>query len=121
MLKSLFDPSDDAKASVINKLKGFILAGVLIQISRFSVVALVDISTVLTSSVGNLPSIFLSDSPEFEKQLMDANANVIKKKRLILDLNDSLNSINLSQEESDQTVSKNDLIDSIMPNGKTLS
>jgi len=117
----LFDPSDDARASVVNKVKGFILAGVLIQISRFAVVALVDISTVLTSSVGNLPSVFLSDSPEFEKHLMDANANVIKKKRLILDTNDGLGSLRLSQEESTELVSKNDLIDSIMPNGKTLS
>lgn len=48
-----------------------LVAGILIQASRFLVGALVDISTIATSAVGAFPSSFLHSSTDLQKYIKD--------------------------------------------------
>ena len=48
-----------------------LVAGILIQASRFLVGALVDISTIATSAVGSFPSSFLHSSTDLQKYIKD--------------------------------------------------
>lgn len=60
-----------------------IVAGVLIQASRFLMAALIDISTIATSAVSSFPSSFLSSSANLEKQIKDSLT--VTPKRYLID------------------------------------
>ncbi|EKD25336.1 MAG: hypothetical protein ACD_80C00084G0022 [uncultured bacterium (gcode 4)] len=65
-------------------IKGIItktlIAGILIQASRFLVGAVVDISTIATTAVGAFPSSFLQSSPDLQEQIRKSMTNNVYKK-----------------------------------------
>jgi len=66
-----------------------LIAGVLIQISRFAVAALVDLSTVATYAVGALPLNIISSTPLGSHKIMNAHVELdLSKFQKVVDGND---------------------------------
>jgi hypothetical protein len=65
----------DVKSIIIKTL----IAGILIQASRFLVGALVDLSTIATAAVGSFPSQFLHTNNTLNKSIQDRITNTPRK------------------------------------------
>ena len=91
-----------------------LIAGVLIQASRFLVGAVVDISTVATSAIGTFPATFLQNDAKLQEQITDSLTTTPKK--ITIDM-EKLNSMDIpSTEHADPTT-----WNSLLPTYKSVS
>jgi len=72
----------DVKKIITNTL----VAGILIQASRFLMWAVIDISTIATAGISAFPMTFLSNNAKLKQNITD-NLSTIKTKRGVMDLN----------------------------------
>jgi hypothetical protein len=72
----VFFSPDSGPNEVRKSIPQYLLAGVLIQMSRFLVGAVLDIVTIMTSAVGAFPGMFLSDNQEMQDTIVYAVSKV---------------------------------------------
>jgi hypothetical protein len=86
------------------------------------VVAVIDVSTVLTASVGSLPSIFISQDDEFADQSRAAYSYLQQGKDFVYDLNAESDEARFIVIENDsEPVDEAAMNDFFLPSSKTLS
>ena len=102
-------------------IKNTLIAGILIQMSRFLVSVVLDISTVCTVAVGSFPAQFLASNDEF-KSNFSKDLEKIVRNRAIIDYSNETNPVtvqtitwdNLTQDDV------NNLIDTLLPSSDSL-
>ncbi|MEI7557988.1 MAG: hypothetical protein WCJ45_04075 [bacterium] len=72
----------DVKKVITNTL----LAGILIQSSRFLMGAFIDLSSVATAAIGGFPSAFLSNDAVMQEK-MNTALDKVQKKKIVVDPN----------------------------------
>ncbi|MCF7834992.1 hypothetical protein K9M48_02960 [Candidatus Gracilibacteria bacterium] len=73
IIKSIFSKGG-AAGDTKNKIIGFVLAGVLVQASRFIFGAIIDVSTITLVSISSFPGQILQSNTQFQKQFNELSA-----------------------------------------------
>lgn len=106
----------------VNVIKNTLIAGVLIQMSRFLVWIVLDVSTVCTVAIGSFPAQFLASNNEFQRNFSKDLDKIVKNKAIInyKDINNPVSVTSVDGEEMDQD-DVNSLIDTLLPSTDSLS
>ena len=119
IVKNLIKGGDMQVKQLITKT---LIAGILIQASRFMMGALIDVSTVAVSAVGSFPSSFMQDNAGF-KNRMNAAVKEIRKTNVTFDGAADINSViktNDASSSSPNPMSEGEILDSLMPNANSM-
>ena len=110
------------KKKPLDIIKNTLIAGILIQMSRFLVWVVLDISTVCTAAIWSFPAQFLVASDEF-KGSFSKNLDDLVKNKVIVDYSDTDEPIKLQPIENEDfdEDDMNSLIDTLLPSTDSLS
>ena len=120
---SLWD-SDAGDWKPIKIIKKTLIAGILIQMSWFLMWAVIDLSTIMTSAIGAMPSQFIASSTEFQWKL---NQTIWNLKKWTVTFNPSNEQELVSWKpastwsQNTSTDDYNKLLDTIMPSYDSVS
>jgi len=123
VLRNLLSPVWFApKKKPLDIIKNTLIAGILIQMSRFLVWVVLDISTVCTAAIWSFPAQFLVASDEF-KGSFSKNLDDLVKNKVIVDYSDTDEPIKLQPIENEDfdEDDMNSLIDTLLPSTDSLS
>ena len=114
---SKYDPIKGAKDTIIHTL----IAWVLVQMSRFLMAALLDLSTIATAAVWALPSQFMASSTSFQNN-MKTLITTWSTKKLVIDFSTNGNIVDaISTTGVDTQDDLNKFFDTIMPNTDSMA
>ncbi len=119
LIKSLVSKENLKIKELITKT---LIAGVLIQASRFMMGALVDVSTVAVTAIGSFPVSFMQSNSDF-KTRMNNEAALIRKTNIIVDGHSKDKHVSVNNAGNDDVpnpMSESDIVDSLMPDGNSL-
>lgn len=106
----------DIKKIITNTL----LAGILIQASRFMMGAIIDLSTVATTGISAFPMSYLKSNTKLQDDIR-TSVHTFQAKRIVYDPN-SANSVTVEPIlQQDGTTSDQDMRDAILPNYNSVS
>lgn len=118
LIKNLVDKKDlDIKWLITKTL----IAGILIQASRFMMWALVDVSTVAVSAIGSFPISFMQGNAEF-KSRMTTEVSLIKHTNINID-GHSANPVSIENGSNNDTpnpMTDQEILNSLMPSANSL-
>jgi len=123
VLRNLLSPVWFApKKKPLDIIKNTLIAGILIQMSRFLVWVVLDISTVCTAAIWSFPAQFLVASDEF-KGSFSKNLDDLVKNKVIVNYSDTDEPIKLQPIENEDfdEDDMNSLIDTLLPSTDSLS
>ena len=116
VLKNLFKAWDASEPLKI--IKKSVIAWVLIQMSRFLLWAVVDISTIATSAIWAFPSQFMTENNEYSNNIRQKLTN-IENKTIVFDPKEKFEDMLVVQPKEWQSINTEDdvdnVIDTIMP------
>lgn len=118
LIKNLLDKKDLQIKSLITKT---LIAGILIQASRFMMWALIDVSTVAVTAVSSFPMSFMWENTQFNTQ-MKAQAEIIRTTTINVN-NASPQKISIENSANDNSpnpMSNDDILQTLMPNANSM-
>ncbi|MFZ2150872.1 MAG: hypothetical protein WAZ12_03880 [Candidatus Absconditicoccaceae bacterium] len=134
IIKSLID-KEGANDVIKKKLVGFVLAGVLIQASRFLIGAVIDISTIAVTAIGAIPGQIIQSDIGVQKKLGYINAgggaNLTSTGEILTGivmtfdpnkkLTDNEQYIVIEPKTLDRPITQDNYLDMILPSYNTIS
>lgn len=113
--------SGNSKWWPLNVIKNTLIAGVLVQMSRFLVWAVLDVSTVCTAAIWAFPAQFLASSNEFQTSFSKDLGKIVKNK-VVIDYSNT-NPVRLEALTGNALTwdDVNSLIDTLLPSTESLS
>ena len=124
IVKNLFKWScggsgDDPMQGAVKTIKSTLIAWVLIQMSRFLMAAVLDLSTIATAAVWALPSQFMASSTSFQNDMRGLLSNANTKLEIDLSTDWDIVDVVRTGVNTDEEIQR--ILDTVTPNTESMA